>query len=69
MVGPIEAGDGLTIPQFIQKAFNDEMKMPAVDYAATIIMPDFHFHMTIAYAILRHNGVKLGKMDFLGKPG
>jgi hypothetical protein len=48
--------------------FNDEMKLPAVDYAASVIMPDFHFHMTIAYAILRHNGVKLGKMDFLGKP-
>jgi uncharacterized protein len=29
--------------------------------------PNFHFHMTTAYAILRHNGVPLGKMDFLGK--
>jgi hypothetical protein len=48
--------------------FNDEMKLPAVDYAAAVIMPDFHFHMTTAYDILRHNGVKLGKMDFLGKP-
>jgi hypothetical protein len=48
--------------------FNDEMKLPAVDYAAFVVMPDFHFHMTTAYDILRHNGVKLGKMDFLGKP-
>jgi hypothetical protein len=37
------------------------------DYAAAVIVPDFYFHMTVAYAILRHNGVKLGKQDFLGK--
>ena len=32
-----------------------------------MIMPDFYFHLTIAYAILRHNGVPLGKNDFIGK--
>ena len=34
-------------------------------YAATVEMPDFYFHLTIAYAILRHNGIELGKPDFL----
>ena len=29
-------------------------------------MPNFYFHVTTAYAILRHNGVELGKMDFIG---
>lgn len=29
-------------------------------------MPNFFFHLTTAYAILRHNGVELGKMDFIG---
>ena len=29
-------------------------------------MPNFFFHLTHAYAILRHNGVELGKKDFLG---
>jgi hypothetical protein len=29
-------------------------------------LPNFYFHVTTAYAILRHNGVDLGKMDFLG---
>ena len=29
-------------------------------------MPNFYFHTTMAYAILRHNGVELGKTDFLG---
>ena len=29
-------------------------------------MPNFYFHLTAAYAILRHNGVEVGKKDFLG---
>jgi hypothetical protein len=31
-------------------------------------MPNVYFHLTTAYAILRHNGVKIGKVDFLGRP-
>jgi hypothetical protein len=46
--------------------FDDSRGLAAQDYAATVIVPDFYFHMTVAYAILRHNGVKLGKRDFLG---
>jgi len=30
-------------------------------------MPNFYFHLTTAYAILRHNGVEIGKRDYLGK--
>jgi hypothetical protein len=30
-------------------------------------VPNFYFHMTTAYAILRHNGVDIGKKDYLGK--
>ena len=30
-------------------------------------IPNFYFHMTTAYAILRHNGVEIGKKDYLGK--
>ena len=29
-------------------------------------MPNFYFHLTTAYAILRHNGVEVGKRNFLG---
>lgn len=29
-------------------------------------MPNFYFHLTTAFAILRHNGVEIGKKDFLG---
>jgi hypothetical protein len=28
-------------------------------------IPNFYFHLTTAYAILRHNGVPLGKMDYI----
>jgi hypothetical protein len=30
-------------------------------------MPNIYFHVTTAYAILRHNGVEIGKRDYLGK--
>jgi len=36
------------------------------DYAIHVAVPNFFFHATTAYAILRHNGVELGKMDFIG---
>ncbi len=38
-----------------------------MQYLLTHILPNFYFHVTTAYAILRHNGVELGKQDFLGK--
>jgi hypothetical protein len=31
-----------------------------------VALPNFFFHATTAYAILRHNGVDLGKMDYIG---
>jgi hypothetical protein len=36
------------------------------DYLAELAIPNFYFHTSMAYAILRHNGVKLGKMDYIG---
>jgi len=36
------------------------------DYLDQFALPNFHFHLTMAYAILRHNGVELGKPDYLG---
>jgi hypothetical protein len=36
------------------------------DYARQMSMPNFWFHLTTTYAILRHNGVELGKRDFIG---
>jgi hypothetical protein len=36
------------------------------DYLVQVAVPNFFFHVTTAYAILRHNGVALGKMDYVG---
>lgn len=36
-------------------------------YLLNFVLPNFYFHISTTYAILRHNGVALGKQDFLGK--
>jgi hypothetical protein len=40
--------------------------MKGADYLNHFVLPNFYFHMTAAYAILRHCGVDVGKRDFLG---
>jgi hypothetical protein len=40
--------------------------MTGADYFVQHAVPNFYFHLTTAYAILRHNGVTVGKRDFLG---
>ena len=39
--------------------------MKAQAYLTTWVLPNVFFHVTTAYAILRHNGVELGKSDYL----
>jgi hypothetical protein len=36
------------------------------EYATQFAIPNFYFHVTLSYEILRHNGVPLGKLDFIG---
>ena len=40
--------------------------MTGADYFLEHVVPNFFFHLTTAYAILRHNGVAIGKRDYLG---
>lgn len=42
-----------------------ELKFDGQTYLHSWALPNFYFHVTMAYAILRHNGVDLGKKDFL----
>ena len=42
------------------------MKFTGLNYLTNFVLPNFFFHMTMAYALLRKNGVDLGKRDFLG---
>jgi uncharacterized protein len=37
-----------------------------LSYLLQFVLPNFYFHVTTAYGILRHNGVEIGKMDYLG---
>jgi hypothetical protein len=41
-------------------------QMKGRDYLNHFVLPNFYFHLTVAYAILRHCGVELGKRDFMG---
>jgi uncharacterized protein len=43
------------------------MQFEGLPYLVGFVLPNVYFHVTTAYNILRHSGVELGKMDFLGK--
>ena len=43
-----------------------ELSFAGSTYILGFAIPNFYFHVTTAYAILRHKGVPLGKLDFLG---
>jgi len=57
---------GGAIERRVAPAWLGGKSMRADDYLTQIAIPNFFFHVTMAYAILRHNGVPLGKMDFVG---
>jgi hypothetical protein len=48
------------------KAGKRELQFTGQDYLLGFAIPNFYFHVAIAYAILRHNGVPIGKLDYLG---
>jgi hypothetical protein len=52
----------------INMAFgNLQLSAGGQDYLIGFVIPSLVFHVTTAYGILRHNGVDIGKLDFLGK--
>jgi uncharacterized protein len=44
------------------------MTLEGLPYLVSFILPNVYFHVSTAYNILRHCGVELGKLDYLGKP-
>jgi len=44
------------------------LNMKGLPYVTNFVLPNVYFHVTTAYNILRHNGVDLGKRDFVGPP-
>jgi hypothetical protein len=43
------------------------MTFKGQEYLVNFVLPNFYFHTTVAYAILRHCGVPLGKRDYMGR--
>jgi hypothetical protein len=43
-----------------------ELRFKGQQYLVSFVLPNFYFHVTTAYAILRHCGLPIGKRDFLG---
>jgi hypothetical protein len=49
--------------------FDGSIGLPGEAHSTRLTLPDFFFHVTVAYSILRHSGVPLGKADFIGPLG
>ena len=63
---PAKALDGTEDKEVTFPAGRDKTRtMPAQAYLTQHVLPNFFFHVTTTYAILRHNGVDVGKSDYL----
>ena len=49
------------------KVGGNDMTFSGTEYLMGYALPNFYFHLTTAYNILRHNGLELGKKDFMGR--
>jgi hypothetical protein len=58
--------DGTEDSDIQLKVGGNELNFKGQAYLLGFVLPNLYFHTTITYAILRHNGVELGKKDFLG---
>jgi len=66
---PVSALEG-SEDRSIKVALRDRtLEFKGLDYLVRWVIPNAFFHITTAYAILRHNGVELGKNDFLTGSG
>ena len=59
--------DGQEERQVTIKARESEAHFTAQRYLLQFALPNFFFHVTTAYDVLRHKGMPIGKMDYLGK--
>jgi uncharacterized protein len=61
-----EQFEGAEIREIELKFPQGTLQFSGRDYLLGFVVPNFYFHVTTAYGILRHNGVPLGKRDFAG---
>ena len=60
--------DGSEEKDIVMKLQGRDVTFKGMQYLLGFAYPNFYFHVTTAYNILRHNGVELGKRDFIGTP-
>jgi len=48
------------------KTPNRTLEFSGRDFLTGFMLPNFYFHVTTAYGLLRHKGIEIGKMDYLG---
>ena len=65
---PADKIDGTEDKAIVTKRGDKETHYKGMQFLLGHAMPNFYFHVTTTYAILRHNGVEIGKRDFLGNP-
>jgi hypothetical protein len=58
--------DGSEERKITLKFGSKELNFLGQAYLLDFVLPNFHFHLTTTYAILRHNGVEIGKKDYTG---
>ena len=60
--------DGTEDKAIVTKRGDKETHYKGMQFLLGHAVPNFYFHVTTAYNILRHNGVEIGKRDYLGNP-
>jgi len=60
--------EGTEEKEIVLQMRSGERRYTGLQYLLGHALPNFYFHVTTAYNILRHNGVELGKQDYIGKP-
>ena len=60
--------DGSEEKEIVIKRGDKETRYKGMQFLLGHAVPNFYFHVTTAYNILRHNGVEIGKRDYLGNP-
>jgi hypothetical protein len=60
--------DGTEDKEIVIKRGDKETRYNGMQFLLGHALPNFYFHVTTAYNILRHNGIEIGKRDYLGNP-
>ena len=58
--------DGSETREIVRPIRGEPKKFTGINYLLQFALPNFFFHVSTAYAILRHSGVEIGKTDYIG---